>query len=272
MSFPRQGTAEQLAEGESELVAAVDASRARLRSLEAQWEAARAPLDAQLGQQRAASRKMRDRADQQLLQIQKWRAEVKDLVAQTRLREQDQQRLLEEYEKAPKSVNRATFVRRITEIIKNIKKQEVEIVKIIADTREARGADESADVSADTSAHNACRSSLPFARTEALRPLHPTLWRSRHEKMACGLMTIERLCPSRVLPFLFLSCPRRSSARLTARRRCSRARLSSWMRWCFARRSATSRARRRAHTHRAEGTLPPQIYSAAAAATSTACI
>lgn len=64
---------------------------------------------------------------------------MKDLVAATRVREQEQQRLLEEYERAPKNVNRATFVRRITEIIKNIKKQEVEIVKIIADTREVRG-------------------------------------------------------------------------------------------------------------------------------------
>lgn len=122
-------------------MSAVEAARARLRSLEQQWEAARAPLDAQLDQQRAAGRRLRERADQQLLQIQRWRAEVKDIVAQTRVREQDQQRLLEEYERAPKNVNRATFVRRITEIIKNIKKQEVEIVKIIADTREARGQD-----------------------------------------------------------------------------------------------------------------------------------
>ena len=43
--------------------------------------------------------------------------------------------LLEEYESAPKNVHRPSFVRRVNEIIKNIKKQEGEINKIVGDTR-----------------------------------------------------------------------------------------------------------------------------------------
>ena len=41
-----------------------------------------------------------------------------------------------EYEAAPKNVQRPTFVRRINEIVKNVKKQEAEIAKIVSDTRE----------------------------------------------------------------------------------------------------------------------------------------
>ena len=135
--MPRaQGSGDALANGEADLVAAVRAAEARLASLEQQWAEARRPLDERLEARRNATRRARERAEQQLQQIQEWRTDIRDIVAQIRARETAQQRLLAEYEAAPKNVNRATFVRRITEIIKNIKKQDVEIVKIIADTRE----------------------------------------------------------------------------------------------------------------------------------------
>jgi hypothetical protein len=66
------------------------------------------------------------------------RTEVRHLAAAAREREEDQRRLLAEYEAAPKGINRAAFVKRILEIIKNVKKQEVEILKITADTRDVQ--------------------------------------------------------------------------------------------------------------------------------------
>ena len=119
-------------------MAAVEAARARLRALEDQWDVARRPFEAQLEARQTATRKQREKAEEQLRCMQEWRTEIRELAASARAREQEQQRLMAEYEAAPKNVNAATFVRRITEIIKNIKKQEVEVVKIIADTREAR--------------------------------------------------------------------------------------------------------------------------------------
>ncbi len=55
--------------------------------------------------------------------------------------------LQEEYKKADKSLNRYNYVTRIGEIIKTVKKQEVEIQRILADTlqvqREISSAEES---------------------------------------------------------------------------------------------------------------------------------
>lgn len=86
-----------------------------MAELQAQWEVAKRPFEAQLEAQHAATRRQRERAEEQLRQIQEWRVETRELAAGARAREQEQQRLLAEYEAAPKNVNRATFVRRITE-------------------------------------------------------------------------------------------------------------------------------------------------------------
>ena len=63
------------------------------------------------------------------------RLELQEMVGNTRQREEDQRRLLAQYEAAPKGLNRSAFVKRIMEIVRNVKKQEDEIVRIAADTR-----------------------------------------------------------------------------------------------------------------------------------------
>jgi len=113
-SGPGQDSA-KVAAGEAELAAKVAGARARMAELQAQWEVAKRPFEAQLEAQHAATRRQRERAEEQLRQIQEWRVETRELAAGARAREQEQQRLLAEYEAAPKNVNRATFVRRITE-------------------------------------------------------------------------------------------------------------------------------------------------------------
>ena len=63
-----------------------------------------------------------------------------------RVKEHEQRQLLEEYEASPKNVHRPSFVRRVNEIIKNIKKQEGEISKIVSDTRSVQTEIQSAEV------------------------------------------------------------------------------------------------------------------------------
>jgi hypothetical protein len=127
-----------LEDSEAELTRLVDAAKERMRALEAEWAEVRRPLEERLEVHANAARRKRERAAAQLQHIQSMRAEMRELAGAARAREEDQRRLLAEYEAAPKSVNRAAFVKRIMEIIKNVKKQEVEIMKITADTREAR--------------------------------------------------------------------------------------------------------------------------------------
>jgi len=107
-------------------------------ALQAEWAAARGPLEERVQARDAAARRLRARAEEQLRQVQAMRTEVRHLAAAAREREEDQRRLLAEYEAAPKGINRAAFVKRILEIIKNVKKQEVEILKITADTRDVQ--------------------------------------------------------------------------------------------------------------------------------------
>ncbi len=127
-----------LEDSEAELTRLVDAAKERMRALEAEWAEVRRPLEERLEVHANAARRKRERAAAQLQHIQSMRAEMRELAGAARAREEDQRRLMAEYEAAPKSVNRAAFVKRIMEIIKNVKKQEVEIMKITADTREAR--------------------------------------------------------------------------------------------------------------------------------------
>jgi myosin heavy subunit len=119
-------------------VRAIDAAKQRMQALEAEWAAVRRPFDERLAARDGAALRKRERAEAQLRQMQTMRGEIRELAAAARAREEEQRRLLSEYEAAPKSVNRAAFVKRIMEIIKNVKKQEVEIAKITADTREVQ--------------------------------------------------------------------------------------------------------------------------------------
>ncbi|KAH9373543.1 hypothetical protein HPB48_014860 [Haemaphysalis longicornis] len=79
----------------------IDAAAQKLVSLSTQWEKHRAPL------------------------IEEYR----------QLKEQCSKRLVSEYEKLPKDVNRSSYTKRITEIVGNIKKQKEEIAKVLLDTR-----------------------------------------------------------------------------------------------------------------------------------------
>jgi hypothetical protein len=107
----------------------------RMAALEGEWAATRAPFEQRLAARSRAAEKRRQVAEQQLQQMAAMRQELQDMVAHTRSREEDQRRLLAQYEAAPKGLNRNAFVKRIMEIVRNVKKQEAEIARIAADTR-----------------------------------------------------------------------------------------------------------------------------------------
>ncbi len=122
-------------ESEAELNKVLAVAKERMEQLQKEWEAAKAPLLQAIDAHAKAADEKRANAKIQLEEIEKWRSEGKETSALLRAKEHKQRQLLEEYESAPKNVHRPSFVRRVNEIIKNIKKQEGEINKIVGDTR-----------------------------------------------------------------------------------------------------------------------------------------
>lgn len=129
------GTDRPVEESEAELNKVLTAAKERMDTLTAEWEAAKAPLIEAIEAHAVAAKEKRENTKIQLEEIEKWRSEGKETSALLRVKEHEQRQLLEEYEAAPKNVHRPSFVRRVNEIIKNIKKQEVEVQKIVNDTR-----------------------------------------------------------------------------------------------------------------------------------------
>ena len=122
-------------ESEAELNKVLAVAKERMEQLQKEWEAAKAPLLQAIDAHAKAADEKRANAKIQLEEIEKWRSEGKETSTLLRAKEHEQRQLLEEYESAPKNVHRPSFVRRVNEIIKNIKKQEGEINKIVGDTR-----------------------------------------------------------------------------------------------------------------------------------------
>lgn len=131
-------------ESEAELNKVLDAAKERMALLTTEWDAAKAPLLAAIEAHTAAASEKRAKAKKQLEEIELWRSEGKATSEKLRVKEHEQRQLLEQYENAPKNVHRPSFVRRVNEIVKNIKKQEGEITKIVSDTRSVQNEIESA--------------------------------------------------------------------------------------------------------------------------------
>ncbi len=58
------------------------------------------------------------------------RAQMKEIAAEVHAKEERYRELLEVYSKLPKDVTRAQYTNRILEIVKNVKKQKVDIDKV----------------------------------------------------------------------------------------------------------------------------------------------
>lgn len=114
----------------------IDASSKRMLELATQWETHRVPL---IKSYRDLKDKRANRMAESMMKLEKikeFRQTSKSLADEARARNELYKQLVEEYERLPKDVLRSQYTDRIMEIVKNVKKQNVEIDKVLQDTRQ----------------------------------------------------------------------------------------------------------------------------------------
>jgi len=109
----------------------------RRQELQKEWDDARLPLEYEIEKRNAKAEAERMRAKEQLEEIQRWKEEAKEQVQLARQKAEERDRLSQALERAPRGVNRPSLVQKVTTIVKNIKKQDVEIAKIVRDAKAA---------------------------------------------------------------------------------------------------------------------------------------
>mmetsp|Transcript_8912 Transcript_8912/g.9888 ORF Transcript_8912/g.9888 Transcript_8912/m.9888 type:complete len:451 (-) Transcript_8912:84-1436(-) len=108
---------------------------AKLIKLAEQWETYRAPLIKEIREIRARDKAKEGNLAVILTDIKAARDVIKDNVKQFHKKEARYKQLLEVYKQLPKE-SRSTFTLRILELVRNVKKQKVEINKILVDTKD----------------------------------------------------------------------------------------------------------------------------------------
>lgn len=137
----KKPTAEMLSDAENniaQLQALSNAAAQRLLQLATEWEQHRLPLLKQYRDLKDAQLNKQDESKSKLEQIKVMRGQMKALVEEIHQKEDHYKQLVEAYENLPKDVTRAVYTRRILEIVKNVKKQKVDIDKILIETRSLR--------------------------------------------------------------------------------------------------------------------------------------
>lgn len=111
------------------------ASAQRLLELANEWEKHRVPL---IEEYRGLRDKMRNKKDEvapKLEEIKKMRSQMKVLAEDIKKKNQTYKELIDYYKSLPKDVSRSVYTRRILDTVKNVKKQKVEINKILIDMK-----------------------------------------------------------------------------------------------------------------------------------------
>ncbi|XP_022086437.1 LOW QUALITY PROTEIN: coiled-coil domain-containing protein 22 homolog [Acanthaster planci] len=119
----------------AKLQGVVESSAQRLVSLAKQWEKHRAPLIEEYRKLKEQNANKESESLKKLEDIQALRDRMKEVVDETRGKEELHKQLVSEYERMTKDVNRSAYTRRILEIVANIKKQKQEIQKVLVDTK-----------------------------------------------------------------------------------------------------------------------------------------
>eukprot|EP00051_Salpingoeca_urceolata_P020923 m.321060 g.321060 ORF g.321060 m.321060 type:complete len:633 (-) comp19707_c1_seq1:73-1971(-) len=119
----------------AKLESVVDASGKRLLTLAAKWEEHRTKLIAEYRKLKALEATAQDETQQQLGVIKRLREEMKQVAEATKAKEALLNRLVAEYEKLNKDVQRSAYTRRTLEIVRSISKQKADIDKVLVDTR-----------------------------------------------------------------------------------------------------------------------------------------
>jgi len=106
--------------------------------LATEWEKHRIPLIEQYRALKDAEKNSADEIKVKLEKIKEMRAKMKELIAEIHAKDEQYKNTLETWEALPKDVSRSVYTKRILEIVKNVKKQKVDIDKILIDTRSLR--------------------------------------------------------------------------------------------------------------------------------------
>ena len=131
---PNASTPEKARE-ELEKLVREDENRREL--LHKEWDENRIPLENEIENRTRKAEDERKRAKEQLEEIQAWKDEARGQVQIARAKAEERERLAKALERAPKGVDRPSLVLKVTTIVKNLKKQELEIAKIVRDAKEA---------------------------------------------------------------------------------------------------------------------------------------
>eukprot|EP01098_Paradermamoeba_levis_P011728 TRINITY_DN5047_c0_g1_i1.p1 TRINITY_DN5047_c0_g1~~TRINITY_DN5047_c0_g1_i1.p1 ORF type:complete len:602 (+),score=239.34 TRINITY_DN5047_c0_g1_i1:128-1933(+) len=106
-----------------------------LLELAREWEKRRVPLIEEYRTLKMTLTTKKGEAKSKLDQIKDMRQTMKELAEELQKKSERYKQLIEVFEKLPKDINRAVYTRRILEIVKSVKKQKVDINKILIDTR-----------------------------------------------------------------------------------------------------------------------------------------
>lgn len=110
----------------------------RLMEMNRQWDARRKPLVDEIRMRREELLTHRSSIDQLAQKREKLRSQMRDMIQKAREKEAQCQQLQSEVAGLPKETNRLHYTRKIMEIIKNVKKQKVDIDKILIDIHATR--------------------------------------------------------------------------------------------------------------------------------------
>ncbi|KAL2483690.1 hypothetical protein Fot_45134 [Forsythia ovata] len=113
-----------------------EAKRQKLMELESQWESIRKPLEEKKGNLEQSLRAVNPEAHEKLTKVKEIEIETEGVLAETKEREEELSKLSADLEKQPKLASRRSYIQRIEEITKNSRKQDIDIQRILKDTRD----------------------------------------------------------------------------------------------------------------------------------------
>jgi len=119
-----------------ELGKRVEARKQQITALELQWDTVRMSLEEKKASLNNLLHKRKSKDQDKIEELQAVQQEIRRTTAKIHEREEEEVALSLELENAPKVATRNTYIERITELIKNSKKQDADIARIIHDTQQ----------------------------------------------------------------------------------------------------------------------------------------
>lgn len=114
----------------------IDAKRQNLAELESKWKAIIKPLEEKKRNLEEALCAEQPESQEKHRKWKKLEQEVESILSETEQREGELSKLSTEIEKLPKLATRRSYIERIKEITKNSRKQDIDIERILKETRE----------------------------------------------------------------------------------------------------------------------------------------